>query len=103
LKSCVTKCLQSSGTCDEILCIRDFVPLLSTLIELGLIRASTKSNLDEIFQSSRSRCIGDIGAEPIVLGTQPEDILEALERQLQQPFFQRIRSDAAGLKSRKYM
>ena len=98
LKSHVTECLQSSGNDDEILKLEDFVPLLSTLIDQGLIRASTKSNLDEIFDSSR--CIGDIGAEPIVLGTQSADIIKALERELKQPFFQRIRQVAANHKSR---
>ena len=92
LKTYVTDCLSMGGHEDDILKLEDFIPLLSTLVDQGLLRASTTSSLDDIFASSRS--IGDIGAEPIVIGTQPEDILKALERELKQPFFQQIRQTA---------
>jgi len=92
LKNHATDCLRDSGKEDEVLPPEDFLALLGTLIDGGLLRASSSVNLDEAFDLSRG--LLQIRQAPIFIGTLEEDISKALDKELNKSFFQNIREAA---------
>jgi len=98
LKNSVTDCMSSTGSEEEMLGYEDFLAVLGTLVDFGLLRVSSNANLDTVFDTSRM--VIDIYNEPIHLEKQPEDIEKSLSRDLKQGFFQNLRERAIKEKSR---
>ena len=98
LKTFVTDCMSSNGSEEEMLGYEDFLAVLSTLVDFGLLRASSNANLDTVFDTNRM--ISDIFREPIHLEKQPEDIEKSLSRELTQAYFQNLRENAIKEKGR---
>jgi len=98
LKNFVTDCMSSRGSEEEMLGYEDFLAVLGTLVDFGLLRASSNANPDEILDTSRM--ISDVYNEPIHLEKQPEDIEKSLSRELKQAFFQNLRERAIKEKGR---
>lgn len=92
LKNHVTDCLRAVGKEDDILELDDFVALLTTLIDGGLLRASSSANIDNVLDVSHG--YHQIYQAPIFIGSLQEDIAKALDNQLKQSYFCKIREAA---------
>jgi cell division control protein 6 len=97
LKQCVYECMRQSGMEDEMVQMDDFLVLLETLVDSGLLRASSntamKTDSGNGFNLTR-RTLSDVHRQPIRLGIQLEDIEKVLESDLKQSFFQNLRERA---------
>lgn len=93
LKLCVSDCMQLCGSEDEMLQMDDFLVLLETLVDSGLLRASPDGQPGDEFCLS-GRILSDVHHQPIFLGTQLDEIERALESDLKQAFYQTIRDSA---------
>jgi Cdc6-like AAA superfamily ATPase len=93
LKQCVSDCMRASGNEDEMLQMDDFLVLLETLVDSGLLRASRVAQQGNGF-SLAGRMLAEVHNQPILLGIQLEELEKLLEVQLKQAFFQNLRERA---------
>jgi cell division control protein 6 len=96
LKQCVSDCMRQTGMEDEMVQMDDFLVLLETLVDSGLLRASspaTKNSSGNGLNLSR-RMLSDVHRQPIRLGIQLDDIEKVLESDLRQSFYQNLRDRA---------
>jgi len=96
MKDYVTDCLRSRGSEDEMLALEDFTTLLSTLVDNGLLRASSNAGHEDIFDPTRM--LSDLYREPLYLGSQQEDIEKILDKELDHSFFHNLRERAMANK-----
>ena len=96
LKRFVSDCLTGNGLEDEMVGYEDFLTLVSTLVDGGLLRASSNASHDEIFDPTR--VLADVCKEPIYLAMQQEDVEKALSRELKQAYFHELRKEASQRK-----
>lgn len=100
LKQCVSDCMLQTGMEDEMVQMDDFLVLLETLVDSGLLRAScstahgSKGNGLNLSQ----RTLADVHRQPIRLGIQLDDIEKVLESDLTQTFYQNLRERARLLR-----
>lgn len=96
LKQCVSECMRQTGMEDEMVQMDDFLVLLETLVDSGLLRASfsttNSSNGNGLNLSQRT--LSDVHRQPIYLGIQLDDIEKVLESDLTQTFYQNLRERA---------
>jgi Cdc6-like AAA superfamily ATPase len=99
LKQCVSECMRHTGMEDEMVQMDDFLVLLETLIDSGLLRASggggDRNHNGNGMNLSR-RTLSDVHRQPIRLGIQLDDIEKVLESDLKQTFYQKLRDHARG-------
>ena len=93
LKQCVSECMRQTGMEDEMVQMDDFLVLLDTLVDSGLLRASFSTTSSNSLNLSQ-RTLSDVHRQPIYLGLQLEDIEKVLESDLSQTFYQHLRSMA---------
>lgn len=99
LKQCVSDCMRQTGMEDEMVQMDDFLVLLETLVDSGLLRASrstTHSRKGNGLNLSQ-RTLADVHRQPIRLGIQLDDIEKVLESDLTQTFYQNLRERARSL------
>lgn len=99
LKQCVSDCMRQTGMEDEMVQMDDFLVLLETLVDSGLLRASrstTHSSKGNGLNLSQ-RTLADVHRQPIRLGIQLDDIEKVLESDLTQTFYQNLRERARSL------
>lgn len=89
LKRNVDDCLRMAGNESETLQYDDFIVMLETLVDNGLLRASSSEHGFLLNKSMR-----DAFTEPISLGVQNEEVEKVLEKSLTQSYFVRIREYA---------
>jgi Cdc6-like AAA superfamily ATPase len=100
LKQCVSDCMRQTNMEDEMVQMDDFLVLLETLVDSGLLRASrstthgSKGNNLDLSQ----RSLSDVHRQPIRLGIQLDDIEKVLESDLTQTFYQSLREKARWLR-----
>lgn len=96
LKQCVSDCMRQTGMEDEMVQMDDFLVLLETLVDSGLLRAScsTTQSSKGIALNLSQRTLADVHRQPIRLGIQLEDIEKVLECDLTQTFYQNLRERA---------
>ena len=94
LKMCVTDCMKRSGATDEILQLDDFLLLLETLVDTGLLRASDDANQDGSFNLTKLN-LGDVHRQELHLGPPLEETEKALQTQLKEAYFQELRERAS--------
>jgi Cdc6-like AAA superfamily ATPase len=96
LKQCVSECMRQTGMEEEMVQMDDFLVLLETLVDSGLLRASSTAvrKPDGNGLNLSRRMLSDVHRQPIRLGIQLEDIEKVLESDLQQSFYQNLRERA---------
>lgn len=97
LKRIVNDCLTGCGLEENLLQCEDFLTLLSTLVDAGLLRVSSNATADEIFDTHR--CLSDVSKERIFLGMQLEDVEKALNRDLGQKLFRQVRECTSRIRT----
>jgi Cdc6-like AAA superfamily ATPase len=93
LKDCVCDCLRQSGSEDEMLTIDDFLVLLETLVDSGLLLAAKQNQSGGEFRLS-GRELSEVHKQQIKLGLQLEEVEKALAIELKQSFYQTLRVSA---------
>ena len=91
LKQCVSECMRQTGMEDEMVQMDDFLVLLETLVDSGLLRASSSATQGSSFSQ---QTLSDVHRQPIRLGTQLDDIEKVLESELKQSFYLNLRENA---------
>jgi Cdc6-like AAA superfamily ATPase len=95
LKQCVSECMRQTGIEDEMVQMEDFLVLLETLVDSGLLRASSTESYNKRNGMNLSRrTLSDVHRQPIRLGIQLEDIEKVLDSELKQSFYQNLRDRA---------
>jgi Cdc6-like AAA superfamily ATPase len=98
LKQCVSECMRQTGMEDEMIQMDDFLVLLETLVDSGLLRASTTTRANTNNKSNGMNLsrltLSDVYRQPIRLGIQLDDIEKVLESDLKQTFYQNLRDRA---------
>jgi Cdc6-like AAA superfamily ATPase len=94
LRDLVSECLSCTGSLDEQVTWDDYLVMLETLNDMGLLRLSM-GNADD------SRLINLAGIElavaakmPLCLGIQLEEVERAMINELKEPFYQKLRDNA---------
>ncbi len=93
LKQCVSECMRQTGMEDEMVQMDDFLVLLETLVDSGLLRASSSTTQGSKGNFSQ-QTLSDVHRQPIRLGTQLDDIEKVLESELKQSFYLNLRENA---------
>lgn len=93
LKQCVSDCLRGNGAEDEMLQMEDFLVLLETLVDNGLLRASAESQRGDGFRLVGRR-LSEVHHQPIRLGIQLEESEKVLEDNLKESYYQTLRENA---------
>jgi Cdc6-like AAA superfamily ATPase len=94
LKQCVTECMRQTGIEDEMVQMDDFLVLLETLVDSGLLRACTATTQPNHRKGDglnlTRRTLSDVHRQPIRLGIPLDDIEKVLEADLKQGFYQNL-------------
>lgn len=85
LKSIVLDCMRQTHLEDEYIGDEDFANLIGTLTDSGLLLAK---------QNPLSK--GNLGEQEIQLGQQMEDVRKVLEKELNEPFYVKMRENASA-------
>lgn len=93
LKNCVSEGMRHIGSEDDMLQTDDFLVLLETLVDSGLLRASLDVQPEDGCRLS-GRVLAEVHRQPISLGIQLEEIEKLLETDLKQPFYKNLRDGA---------
>lgn len=93
LKNCVATCTAEIGSDDDMLQLDDFVVLLETLVDSGLLRATINGRQGGEFRLF-GRSLPEIHKQPIQLGLQLSEVEKVLESELCQGFYKSIRESA---------
>jgi Cdc6-like AAA superfamily ATPase len=99
LKDCVCDCLRQSGSEDEMLTMDDFVVVLETIVDSGLLLAATQNQSGGEFRLS-GRELSEVHKQQIRLGLQLEEVEKALAIELKQSFYQTLRASAKEQRKR---
>lgn len=89
LRDLVSDCLLATERRDEILSTTDFLLLLDTLCDQGLLCKSEKNFSQAV--------LGDVMLTPIELKHPLQDVEMALEKELRHPFYNALRERAKDL------
>lgn len=91
LRNCVRDCLHSSNSEDDIVGIEDFVCIIDTLVDTGLLIAN--KNLGKKLKA-------DLYSQEIRLGDQLGEVTRLLKNELDKPFYNKLRENAADFRYR---
>jgi hypothetical protein len=86
LRVCVSDCMRRGGSEDEMLQMEDFLVLLETLVDTGLLRASPNDPSGKKLSLSGGM-LSDVHHQPICLGLQLEEIEKVLDIDLKHCFY----------------
>jgi Cdc6-like AAA superfamily ATPase len=93
LKKFVVECMEA-GIDDQGLEMEDFTTMVETLVDAGILRASTRKSPGGKFILNGLESIAEVLKQPICLGSPLEEVDKLLVSELKRPYYEQLRNAA---------